>query len=85
MENRQSKIVNACHRHPARVAAVRCHDGDKCWECYLGRERFLLRFKPDFYPDFDPAEQTAPAPGKSPLNIHLPEKTLALLDKEHKS
>jgi hypothetical protein len=71
----KEKLKNCCRRHPARIAAVDQGGVYKCWECYLGRERFLLRFQPDFYPDFEPAKKSAPAPGPSHLDIRVPEST----------
>ncbi len=78
-ENRTPKTKYPCHCHPGRIAVVDRGGVLECWQCYLGTERFLLRFGPAFYPDFTPAQ---PPPGKSHLNIHLPESTWALMDKE---
>jgi hypothetical protein len=38
-----------CTGHTDRFAAVRVNGDGKCWECYLGKEAFALRFAADYY------------------------------------
>lgn len=51
MEKRKWK--NCCQHHKDRIAAVSVYDIPLCWECYLGRERFVIQFGENFYKDAD--------------------------------
>lgn len=41
--------AHRCITHRDRFAAVKTKAGGQCWECYLGPEKFALRFPQDFY------------------------------------
>lgn len=42
-------MKNCCQNHSGRVAAVEEGGAPKCWECYLGKEKFTKKFGKDFY------------------------------------
>ena len=51
-----------CQNHPNRIAAVLVGNvslGEEiiplCWECYIGEERFKMRFGENFYGDAEQA------------------------------
>lgn len=53
MYDGKRKWKYCCQHHEDRIAAVSVYDIPLCWECYLGRKRFVVQFGENFYKDAD--------------------------------
>lgn len=45
--SKKEKIT--CDEHPGRIAAAKVNHIFMCWECFLGRNRFVTRFGSAFF------------------------------------